>query len=369
MEPEDVVLAGQFLAQSTRSKEESSALQKLKMTSCSCSQDFWEELFLHLSICKKLTHLIVSRNSLGKAGWKLAESIREWGPDPPLQVLQLDHSLIPEHCWVRLFKSLYRCKHITHLDLSYNKLGFAAKYLGKAILQRGDQSPLQKLDLSYCSMSVYICDQLFRSMTHCKRLSYLDLSGNMVGEAGRRLARAIRSWGDDPPLQRFISEHCFIPTAVWSDLLRSLSACRKLKFLDLSHNNLTVSLSSFLLGSYQILASLEEFLLDSALYKYDLRHLVQCVKLKKLPSLQNLYLHDNGLFRMEHILGELIQSCIDHYSQKGVKLWVQWNSLSQDFMNTWVPQCENTNVSLDLQPASSSEKSALIKVNETCIVP
>ena len=84
MEPEDVILAGIFFARAISSKGESSALQKLKITSCNCSQDFWGELFYLLLVCKKLTHLIVSRNSLGEAGWALNLSIMEWGDDPPL---------------------------------------------------------------------------------------------------------------------------------------------------------------------------------------------------------------------------------------------------------------------------------------------
>ena len=319
------------------------------MTSCNCSQDFWRKLFLHLSICKKLTHLIVPRSSLHRLGRVLAYSIIKWGTDPPLQVLQLDQCLMPEDIWCDFFESLSRCKHITHLDLSYNRLGESGIDLAQSILFGGYQQPLQKLDLSYCSMSANACDHLFSSLTCCKRLSYLDLSDNMVGEAGHQLAQAITSWGDDPPLETFIAEHCFIPTTVWPDLLRSLSACSKLIHLDLSHNNLTGCLSSFLPGSYQILASLEEFLLDScALNEDDLWHLMQRVKLQKLPSLQNLYLNDNSLFRIENVLGELTQSCINHYTVKKVKLWVQWNSLTQDFKNTWVRRCENTKVSLDL---------------------
>ena len=374
IDAEDVFYAGDFFGQSMFSKGESSALQKLKMTSCNHSEDFWQELFYLLFICKKLTHLIISRNSLGKAGHRLAQSISKWRVGlppvrPPFQVLQLDQCLMPEDAWDSIFKSLHDCKYITHLDLSYNRLGDSGSVLAQVISHWTDKSPLQKLNLSYCSMSAKACDRLFRSLIHCKCLSYLDLSGNMAGNAGHQLAETIKSWGDYPLLERFIVEHCFIPIAVWPGLLTSLSACSKLKFLDLSHNNLTGCLSSFLSGRYQFLANLEEFLLDScALNEDDLWHLIQCVKLQKLPSLQNLYLHDNSLFRIEDILGKLIQSCIDYYSEKKIKLWVQWNSLSQDFMNTWVAQCENTNVKLDLQPASSSEKSASIKVNETCIV-
>ena len=84
METEDVILAGNFFARAISSKGLSSALQKLKMTSCNYPEDFWGELFDLLFICKKLTHLVVSRSSLGEAGRALAGSIRMWGHDPPL---------------------------------------------------------------------------------------------------------------------------------------------------------------------------------------------------------------------------------------------------------------------------------------------
>ena len=315
-------------------------------------EDNWIELFKLLFVCKKLTHLIVSRNSLGEAGDALAQSIWLWRPDPPLQVLQLDQCLMPEDTWRILFRSLRTCKHITHLDLSYNKLGDTAKYLAWSI----HQSPLQKLNLSYCSMSAKAFDDLFGILTRCKRLSYLDVSGNMVGDAGRHLAGAIKSWGEDPPLETFIAEHCFIPIFVWPDLT-SLSACSKLVHLDLSHNNLTGCLSSFLPGANQILAYLEELLLDCcSLSRKDLQHLIKYVDSKKLPSLKNLYLHDNSLFRMKDALGELIQCFIDHCNERKVKLWVQGNFLPQSFIDTWIRQCENTNVSLDLQTPTSAEK-------------
>ena len=363
MEPEDVVLALNFFAQSMSLKGESSALEKLKITSCNHSTHFWKELFYLLFVCKKLTHLIVSRNSLGEDGWDLARSIRKWGPDPPLQVLQLDQCLMSELCWFQLFGSLSECKHITHLDLSYNRLGDTAEHLTLPILE----SPLQKLDLSYCSMSAEACDDLLHSLTWCTRLTYLDLSGNMVGDAGHHLAQAIRSWGDDPPLETFIAEHCFIPTTVWPDLLTSLSACSKLKFLDLAHNNLTGCLSSFLPGTDQILAYLEELLLDCcSLSKKDLQHRIKYVDSEKLPSLKNLYLHDNGLFRMKNILGELIQCFIDYCNERKVNLWVQGNFLPQSFMDTWIRRCENTNVKLDLQLPTSAEKNLPTKVNRIC---
>ena len=360
METEDVILAGNFFVRAISSKGQSSALQKLKMTSCNYPEDFWGELFDLLFICKKLTHLIVSRSSLGEAGRALAGSIRMWGHDLPLQVLQLDQCLMPEHCWDDLFRSLLTCKHITHLDLSYNRLGESGRRLAQAISDWGYQSPLQKLDLSYCSISANACDRLLRFLTRCKRLTYLDLSGNMVGEAGHNLTRAMRSWRS---LETFIAEHCFIPTTVWPDLLTSLSACNKLVHLDLSHNNLTGCLPSLLHGPH----SLSELLLDCcSLNEEDLQHLIKYVESKQLPSLQNLYLHDNRLFRMEEVLGELIQSCIDHFNEKEVKLWVQGNFLPRSFMNTWIPQCENTNVQLDLQIPTSAEKSLPIKVNRIC---
>ena len=367
MEPEDVILAGIFFARAISSKGESSALQKLKMTSCNCSQDFWRKLFLDLSFCKNLTHLIVSRNSLGEAGWKLAESINKWGPDPPLQVLQLDQCLMPEDTWRELLWFLHRCKHITHLDVSYNRIGVGAEYLAWSISDWRHQSPLQKLDLSYCSMSANACDSLFYSLTHCKHLTYLDVSGNMVGDAGHQLAQAIRSRLDDPPLETFIAEHCFIPTAVWPFLLTSLSACSKLNFLDLSHNNLAGCLSSLLEGTRSRIQSLEELLLDCcSLNEEDLQYLIKYVDSGKLPSLNNLYLHDNNLFRMEGVLGELIQSCIDQFKVKEVKLWVQGNFLSQGFKNTWIPQYENTAISLDLQLPNWAENNFPAKVNEIC---
>ena len=361
MDKQDMFLASSFFRQSLRSKGESSVLQKLTLSSCNYSKFIWRELFIALSFCKNLTHLMISRNSLYRAGNTLVYSINDWGTDPPLQVLQLDQCLIPEDIWSHLFQSLPTFRQITHLDFSYNFLGESGSLLADCIKCWGDQAPLQKLDLSYCSMAAKVCAKLFRSLTSCRNITDLDLSGNIVGVAGYQLVRAIKSWGNDAPLERFIVEHCFIPTTVWPDLLTSLSSCNKLLHLDLSYNTLTGCLSSFLRDPHSGLHSLEELLLDScSLNKKDLQHLIKCVESEKLPSLQNLYLNENRLRRIEDVLGKLIQCCTQHYSNKNVKIWVQGNYLSQGFQNTWVPQCEDTNVSLDLKLPVSTEKYKVI---------
>ena len=301
-----MLLASSFFRQFLSSKGESSVLQKLKISSCNYPNFIWRELFIALSFCKNLTHLIVSRNSLHDNGNILAHCIKDWKSS--LQVLQLDQCLIPEDTWSELLQSLSTCKQIIHLNFSYNSLGEAGSHLAESIKYWGNQPPLQKLDLSYCSMAAKVCAELFRSLTSCRNITDLDLSGNVVGVAGYPLVRAIKSWGNDAPLERFIVQHCFIPTTEWPDLLTSLSSCNKLIHLDLSYNTLTGCLSSFLGDQHSRLHSLEELLLDScSLNEKDLQHLIKNVESLKLPSLRNLYLNENRLRRTEDLLGKLIQ--------------------------------------------------------------
>ena len=113
MDSLDVILAGEFVEQAISSKGDMALLQKLRFVSCNYPEYAWSILFSCLSICKKLTHLIVSRNSLYEAGAELANSIKCWGTDSPLQVLQLDQCQMPEDTWCDLVRSLFTCKQIT----------------------------------------------------------------------------------------------------------------------------------------------------------------------------------------------------------------------------------------------------------------
>ena len=230
--------AGRYLAQSIRSWGDNPPLQKLDLGRCSIPEQVWAELLQSLSSCKQLIYLDLSRNTIGEAGHYLAQSIRSWGDNPPLKILDLERFSIPEQVMAELLQSLSSCKQLIYLDLSFNTIGEAGRYLAQSIRSWGDNPPLQNLDLGFCSIPEQVWAELLQSLSSCEQLVDLDLSHNTMGEAGHYLAQSIRSWGDNPPLQKLDLGWCSIPEQVMAELLQSLSSCKQLIYLDLSRNTI-----------------------------------------------------------------------------------------------------------------------------------
>ena len=296
--------AGRHLAQSITSWGDDPPLHRLDLGYCSILKQVWPELLQSLSSCKQLAHLDLSRNTIGEAGRYLAQSIKSWGDDPHLEALHLNPCSIPEQVWPELLQSLSSCKQLTDLDLSDNTIGEAGRSLAQSITSWGHNPPLRKLDLIECSIPEQVWPELLQSLSSCKQLTDLDLSDNTIGEAGRSLAQSIKSWGDDPPLQKLILSDCSIPEQVWAELLQSLSSCRKLA--DLSGNTLTGCLSSFLSDPNPGLTSLKDLNLEQTkLNKSDIQHLTHLIQNKKLSGLKHLWLE---VWRVRTgVLDELLQ--------------------------------------------------------------
>ena len=111
-------------------------------------------------------------------------------------------------------------------------------YLSDRIRSWGNNPPLQHLDLCNCSLTVAASLELVQSLSTCRKLTLLDLGQNNLGEAGHQLAQSIRSWRDEPPLQRLWLYSCSLTATASLDLVQSLSTCRKLIGLNLGENML-----------------------------------------------------------------------------------------------------------------------------------
>ena len=285
----NVCKAGRYLVQSITSWGDKPPLQELNLYRCSIPEQVWAELLQSLSSCKQLTRLGLSGNTIGEAGRYVAQSITSWGDNPPLEELNLYGCSIPEQVWPELLQSLSSCKQITDLNLAYYTIGEAGRYIAQSVTSWGDNPLLQNLRLFGCLIPKQVMAELLQSLSSCKQLSLLALSGSTIGEAGRYLAQSITSWGGNPPLQKLILSDCSIPEQVWPELLQSLSSCRKLSDLDLSENNLTGCLSSFLSDPNTGLTSLKHLNLEQTkLNKSDIQHLTNLIRNKKLSGLKVL---------------------------------------------------------------------------------
>ena len=230
--------AGHQLAQSIRSWVDEPPLQALELYNCSLTATASLELVQSLSSCRHLTVLDLRGNKLGEAGHQLAQSIRSWGDEPLLQALQLYNCPLTATALLELVQSLSSCRHLTVLNLGENKLGEAGHQLAQSIRSWGDNPPLQDLDLHNCSLSVTASLELVQSLSSCKYLTALDLRENNLAEAGEQLAQSIRSWGDEPPLQQIWLHNSSLTATALLELVQSLSSCRQLTVLDLRGNKL-----------------------------------------------------------------------------------------------------------------------------------
>ena len=302
--------AGNYLAQSITSWGDDPPLQELNLSRCSMPKKVWPELLQSLSSCKQLTDLDLSYNNIGEAGRYLAQSITSWGDNSPLNNLYLNACSIPEQVWPELLQSLSSCKQLSHLDLADNIIGEAGSYLAQSITSWGDNPPLEQLHLDNCSIQEQVCPELLQSLSSFKKLTHLDLWGNTIGEAGRYLRQSITSWGDNPPLECLDLSYCSIPQQVWPELLQCLSYCRNLSELNLYRNTLTGCLSSFLSNPNQELASLLYFdLRYTAINQADVQHLTNLIENNGLPALKNLSLREENWVNSNNELELLKTAC------------------------------------------------------------
>ena len=191
--------AGHQLAQSIKSWGDDPPLQELELYNCSLTATASLELVQSLSSCRHLTALNLGENKLGEAGHELAQSIRSWVDEPPLQTLYLYNCSLTATASLELVQSLSSCRHLTVLDLGENKIGEAGHQLAHSIRSWGDDPPLQKVQLYNCSLTATASLELVQSLSSCRHLTVLDLAENKIGKAGHQLAQSIKSWVDDPP--------------------------------------------------------------------------------------------------------------------------------------------------------------------------
>ena len=147
----------------------------------------------------------------------------------------------------------------------------------------------QSIRLSRCKLPCKVLSYMLQQMSHCKQLRTLYLERITLDKIGLHLVRAIRSWGDNPPLQLLDLDSCALSGNVCAELLQSLSTCKHLTELNLSRNILTGCLSSFIPDPHPGLPELKVLkLYDTALNKDDLQHLLSIAN--KLPELKALNL-------------------------------------------------------------------------------
>ena len=233
--------------------------------------------------------------------------------------------------WPELLQSLSSCKQLSHLYLSDNIIGEAGCYLTQVITSWGKYPLLQSLDLSDCLIPEQVWPELLQSLSSCKWLTYLNLSGNTIGETGHYLAQSITSWGDNSALERLCLSECLISEQVWPELLQSLSSCKHLSCLDLSGNTLIGCFLHFLSDPNSRLTSLRRLYFEgTTINKTDVQHLTYLIRANKLPGLEYLDLMATGFTSVAEELQQLEKACISHPNGQSILFIVQGNSEEEE---------------------------------------
>ncbi len=281
--------AGVCFAKSIQSWGPEPSLEILYLDQCEIQEEASKAVLSALSTCKQMTNLHLDNNTLGAAGDCLAKSIQAWGPEPPLAILGLDHCEMPEEAWSAVLSALSSCKWLKILWLARNTLGAAGAHLSESIRGWGPEPPLEELDLEQCQMpqktwaavlsvfsfsfcnklkvkpsidmaGVHIADvilaweakvllsldlmclqiappvwtSVLQALSSCKKLKQLWLNNNTIGAPGVYLAESILTWGPEPPLEKLSLEQCDMSEEAWVAVLSALSSCKLLKELCLS---------------------------------------------------------------------------------------------------------------------------------------
>ena len=253
------------LSEAIRKWGSNNGLEYLVICNCSLLQDQCSSILQSISTCKYLTYICLSNNVVGSGGKHLAESIRNWGFNPPLRLLYLANCGLHEDDCTELLQSLLGCLNIESLNLSGNNIGQATKYLVEVIQKLSSYGKLEKLYLYDCSFPEDWCVAILQSLLLSKQLTCLDLSNNKIQNAGKDLAESIKQWGVNPPLQGLDLRNCRLHEDDCAEILQSLLGCVNLVEITLSENTIGKAV----------------------------KHLVEVIqKLSSYGKLQELYLYD-----------------------------------------------------------------------------
>ena len=308
------------------------------------------EILRTLTNCQNLKDIVLSKNHVGDSGKYLAEAINNWGDVPSLRTLGLENCSIPEESCAEILRTLTNCRNLEHLILSGNYVGDSGKYLAEAINNWGDAPSLQLLYLKNCSIPEESCTEILRTLTNCRNLQNLILSGNHVGDSGKYLAEAINNWGYLPSLQTLYLENCSIPEKSCNEILRTLTKCQNLQGLVLSGNHIGDS-GKYLaeainnwgdVPTLQILY-LENCSITIAEWCKILESFRSVIGQQILPKLNNLVLSRNKLHVIEDEVGKLLNTCLTEH-QAELILFLDGNGFSTGFVSHWKEICAGSHL-------------------------
>ena len=279
----------------------------LDLRNCGLDENDCASLLQSLLGCRKLVKISLSENAIGKAAVHLVKFINNSGRTQCLQELHVRKCLIPRSFWQEIMESLGMCKTLTWIDLRCNAVGESVFQLAESIRQWGDNPPLQRLYLYGCSLPEEACCELISALFNCKHLTQLSLTGSKLCEQGLHLKRYLETITDT--LEVLCLDGCSIPVDVSGQIVSVLSTCNNLYHMSLPGNTLTGTFSQFV--PHLPLKHLD--LSDTVLNKEDIAHLTYLLCRSEVPHIKELFLDGNSLHSLHKETSTLLDTCIKHY--------------------------------------------------------
>ena len=211
-------------------------LQTLYLPNCSIQEKEGTEMLQYLSEFRHLTHLNLSGNRVGKEGIHIVEIVDT--SHSGFELLYLRNCSIPIDTLREILKSLTKSKQLTELNLGGHNLEKDGEYLVKFIQSFGVDPNLQQLYLPNCSIQETECTEMLQYLSEFRHLTHLDLQGNKVGKGGIHIVEIVERAGLDSPLKLLYPRNCSIPTDTLREILNSLKKCKQLIHLDVGGHNL-----------------------------------------------------------------------------------------------------------------------------------
>ncbi|XP_075815190.1 NACHT, LRR and PYD domains-containing protein 9B-like isoform X1 [Microtus pennsylvanicus] len=204
-------------------------LEELLLGKCGILSNACVEIVTSLNF-GKLKHLSLVENHVENKGvMVLCEILKD--PSCVLEKLMLSYCSLTLIVCGHLKEALLRNKHLSLLDLESNVLeDLGANILCEAL--KDPKCPLQELWLSGCCLTSDCCEQISTVLTCNKNLKTLKLGNNNIQDSGiLRLCKALRN--PACKLQSLGLDMCELTIFCWAGLASAVSTCRTLTRLSL----------------------------------------------------------------------------------------------------------------------------------------
>ncbi|XP_078506370.1 ribonuclease inhibitor-like [Lissotriton helveticus] len=273
-------------------KHENCTLRTIWLDTCSLTASCCPDVSSVLSTNRSLTELHLADNKLGDSGVKqIFTGLKH--PDCRIQKLWIWHCSMTDACCEDLASVLYASPSLTHLEMCGNEIGDD----GVRKICEGLKDPgckMQTVGIGSCSFTDACCAEIASVLSINHSLTEVDLSDNMVGDAGvTQLCEGFKH--PDCTIPRLRMWMCSITGACCAALASVLGSTESLKELILSYNALgDIGLKHLCEGLKHPNCRLEKLeLIHCSFTSACSKDLASAVSMNR--SLLDLNLADNGL--------------------------------------------------------------------------